>query len=286
MNNPLVTAATQAEMLTREVELNLARRWRDYNDTAALQRLAGAYMRLVPRMARHYRSSRVSQEDLIQCGCIGLMKAAKKFNPDRGFRLSTYAIWWIRAELQDCVLRGHSLIKIGTTSTQRKIFFSLVRTRENVEHRLGVTSESSGRMDSTVRKEVAAVLGVSHKSVEEMEARMHGDSSLNTPSGGDDRTREWIDILPGSQPASIDMVVVSDAKNIVFEALQRLSDREQTVIMERKYTADDPTPLGDLGIRFGVSHERIRQIEAAGLAKMRDFLQGRGLNAPDLADLF
>lgn len=260
-----------AELLDADTERELAVRWRDHRDAAALHRLVTAYLRLAISMASKFRRYGAPMPDLIQEANIGLMKAASKFDPERGVRFSTYAMWWIKAQIQDFVMRNWSMVRTGSTSTQKSLFFNLRRVRARIER------EAMGEPldEVTMRNEIAEELGVPLRDVEMMEARMAGsDFSLNAQQAGEEG-REWLETLEDDGPGA-DEIVTRDADNMrlrewLRDAFSALTDREREIIAARKLR-DDPLTLESLGQRFNLSKERIRQLEAQALRKMRERL--------------
>lgn len=266
----------RAEMLDAETELALARAWRDRRDEAALHRLVTAYMRLAVSMASKFRRYGAPMPDLIQEAGLGLMKAADRFDPDRGVRFSTYAVWWIKASIQDFVMRNWSMVRTGSTTAQKALFFNLRRVQAELQREsrdMGAVIEGDA-----LSLAVAERIGVPLADVLMMEGRLSGgDLSLNLRPAGDDEGREWIDTLADEGEATDERIAgAQDARRLrgwLAESLARLSPREQRIIAARKL-ADDPRTLEDLGGELGLSKERVRQIEAAALAKMkRDLVQ-------------
>jgi RNA polymerase sigma-32 factor len=270
--------ARKAELLDAETEARLARAWRDAGDKAALHRLVTAYMRLAISMAAKYRRYGAPMNDLTQEAAIGLMKAAEKFDPDRGFRFSTYAVWWIKAQLQDYVMRNWSLVRTGSTTAQKSLFFNLRR----VEAKLKREAEALGTpmKPENLRSAVAAELGVSIGEVAMMEGRLAGsDSSLNATQAADEDGREWIDVLEddGAQAAEIFEVKHDTAalRAQLARALGALSERERLIVRARQL-AETPRTLESLGQELKLSKERIRQLEAAAYGKLRRSLEAEG----------
>ncbi len=266
--------AMGAEMLDAETELALARAWRDEGDEKALHRLVNAYTRLAISMAGKYRRYGASMPDLIQEACIGLMKAAEKFDPDRGVRFSTYAVWWIKASIQDYVMRNWSMVRTGSTSSQKSLFFNLRRVRAKIEREAGAEGEVLD--GQRLREMVAEELGVPMRDVEMMDARLSGsDFSLNAQQAGEEG-REWMETLEDDSPQA-DVTVehsqdMGKVRSWLVDALNSLNERERMIIAERKLR-DDPRTLESLGNELGLSKERIRQLEAQALTKMRKRLE-------------
>jgi RNA polymerase sigma-32 factor len=264
--------AMRAPLLAADHERELARRWREAGDERALHELITAYLRLVVAMAARFRHYGLPMSDLVQEGNVGLMQAAARFEPDREVRFSTYASWWIRSSMQDFVLRNWSIVRTGTTSAQKALFFNLRRLRA----RIGDIGDGSMSADSRAR--VANLLGVAEHEVEAMAGRLSApDRSLNAPLT-EDGDGEWQDMLAdesadpeGEAMHNHDSVARSA---LVREALGDLSDRERLIIRERKLEEEAAT-LEALGERLGISKERVRQIEGAALEKLRRALIAR-----------
>ncbi len=269
--------AMKAELLDAETELKLAYAWRDQRDEAALHRLITAYMRLAISMAAKFKRYGAPMNDLIQEAGLGLMKAADKFDPDRGVRFSTYAVWWIKASIQDYVMRNWSMVRTGSTSSQKSLFFNMRRVQARLEREAAAEGGSLDRHQ--LRQMISTEIGVPLADVEMMEGRLSGsDFSLNATQSVDDEGREWIDALEdeGAQAAE---VVEADLDNEqlrgwLLAALNDLSDRERFIVRERKLR-DTPRTLESLGSELGLSKERIRQLEAAAFVKMRKSLEAQ-----------
>jgi RNA polymerase sigma-32 factor len=266
--------AMGAEMLDAATELDLARAWRRLGDEKALHRLVSAYMRLAISMAAKYRRYGAPMPDLIQEAGVGLMKAAEKFDPDRGVRFSTYAVWWIKASIQDYVMRNWSMVRTGSTSSQKALFFNLRRVRARIERQAGANGEVLD--GQRLRELIAEEVGVPLRDVEMMDARLAGaDFSLNALQAGEDG-REWLDTLEDEAPQASDTVArcadMMRARGWLADALGALNARERLIIVERKLR-DDPRTLESLGQELGLSKERIRQLEAQALGKLRRRLE-------------
>jgi RNA polymerase sigma-32 factor len=266
--------AMGAEMLDAETELALARAWRNDGDEKALHRLVNAYMRLAISMAAKYRRYGAPMPDLIQEAGVGLMKAAEKFDPDRGVRFSTYAVWWIKASIQDYVMRNWSMVRTGSTSSQKALFFNLRRVRAKLEREAGANGEV---LDShRLREMIAEEIGVPLRDVEMMDARLAGaDFSLNAQQAGEEG-REWLETLEDEAPQADETVTrradIDRVRGWLADALNTLNARERMIIVERKLR-DEPRTLESLGQELGLSKERIRQLEAQALAKLRKRLE-------------
>ncbi|KAB7613326.1 RNA polymerase factor sigma-32 [Amylibacter sp. SFDW26] len=267
--------AMKAELLDAETEYALAVAWRDDRDEKALHRLIHAYMRLAVSMAMKFKRYSVSQQDLIQEAGIGLMKAAEKFDPDRGFRFSTYAQWWIKASIQDFVMRNWSMVRTGSTTSQKSLFFNLKRVQAKIERE---AQQSDVQLDRAELDElIAQEIGVPLRDVEMMQGRMSGsDFSLNAPQASDEDTREWMDTLEDPSPQSAEVVErehdLNKMRGWITDAMSVLSDREKYIIAQRKLM-DEPRTLEGIGTELKLSKERIRQIEAVALEKLRKRLE-------------
>jgi RNA polymerase sigma-32 factor len=269
--------AMKAELLDAETELRLAFAWRDHRDEQALHRLVTAYMRLAISMAAKFRRYGAPMNDLIQEASLGLMKAADKFDPDRGVRFSTYAVWWIKASIQDYVMRNWSMVRTGSTSSQKALFFNLRRVQAKLERAAAQRGET---LDShQLREMIAHEVGVPLADVEMMEGRLSGsDFSLNATQSSEDEGREWIDALEDEGEQAAERVEgAHDAAHLrtwLVRAMQSLNQRERFIVTERKLR-DDPRTLESLGEELGLSKERVRQLEAAAFAKMRRSLEAQ-----------
>jgi RNA polymerase sigma-32 factor len=279
----LSARARSAALLTAEEETMLARAWRDKADKAALDRLITSYMRLAMSMAAKFRRYGASMPDLTQEAAMGLMKAAEKFDPDRGVRFSTYAMFWIKAQLQDYVMRNWSMVRTGSTTSQKSLFFNLRR----VEARLAREAAGQGTPleGAALRAAVAVELGVSLHDVAMMEGRLAGsDASLNATQSADEDGRAWIDSLEDDSVQADELFAQNHDRAVLRHhltaALQSLSPREQLIVRERQMV-EAPRTLESLGVELNLSKERIRQLESAAFAKLRRSLeaQGAGLSA-------
>jgi RNA polymerase sigma-32 factor len=275
--------AMKAELLDAETELRLAYAWRDQRDEAALHRLITAYMRLAISMASKFRRYGAPMNDLIQEAGLGLMKAADKFDPDRGVRFSTYAVWWIKASIQDYVMRNWSMVRTGSTSSQKSLFFNLRRVQARLEREAQAAGETLDRHQ--LRQMIATEVGVPLHDVEMMEGRLSGsDFSLNATQSTEDEGRAWIDALEDESAQAADTVAHTHDTETLREwllfALNALNERERFIIRERKLR-DAPRTLESLGQELSLSKERVRQLEAAAFAKMRKNLesQSKEINA-------
>ena len=254
-------------MLAPEEEYMLGKRWKEHGDTQAAHKLITSHLRLVAKIAMGYRGYGLPVGEVIQEGNIGLMQAVKKFEPDKGFKLATYAMWWIKASIQEYVLRSWSLVKIGTTASQKKLFFNLRR----IKSRINALEE--GDLKPAQVKYIAKSLGVDEKDVVSMNRRMGGDTSLNAPLRNDaDGEGEWQDFLVDKSDNQETVLVESQESQIrqglLGEALSKLNERERRVIEARKLQ-DEPLTLDDLSKEFNVSRERIRQIEVRAFEKLQ-----------------
>ncbi|MBD3680144.1 MAG: RNA polymerase factor sigma-32 [Rhodobacteraceae bacterium] len=267
--------AMRAELLDAETELRLAYAWRDQRDEQALHRLITAYMRLAISMAAKFKRYGAPMNDLIQEASLGLMKAADKFDPDRGVRFSTYAVWWIKASIQDYVMRNWSMVRTGSTSSQKSLFFNMRRVQARLEREAAAQGEKLDKHQ--LRQMIATEVGVPLHDVEMMEGRLSGsDFSLNATQSSEDEGREWIDALEDDAPqASQHVEVEKDLATLrgwLINAMQALNDRERFIVTERKLR-DEPRTLESLGDELSLSKERVRQLEAAAFAKMRKNLE-------------
>ncbi|MEM6276411.1 MAG: RNA polymerase factor sigma-32 [Pseudomonadota bacterium] len=269
--------AMKAELLDAETELRLAYAWRDERCEKSLHRLITAYMRLAISMAAKFKRYGAPMNDLIQEAGLGLMKAADKFDPDRGVRFSTYAVWWIKASIQDYVMRNWSMVRTGSTSSQKSLFFNMRRVQARLEREAASSGEMLDRHQ--LRQMIATEVGVPLHDVEMMEGRLAGsDFSLNATQSTDEEGREWIDALEDDREQAADTVAhdhdIDALRGWLVTALSALNEREQFIVRERKLR-DDPRTLESLGNELGLSKERVRQLEAAAFGKMRKSLEAQ-----------
>ncbi|TYB88533.1 RNA polymerase factor sigma-32 [Oceaniovalibus sp. ACAM 378] len=269
--------AMKAELLDAETELRLAYAWRDQRDEAALHRLITAYMRLAISMAGKFRRYGAPMNDLIQEASLGLMKAAEKFDPDRGVRFSTYAVWWIKASIQDYVMRNWSMVRTGSTSSQKSLFFNMRRVQARLEREAVSRGETLDMHQ--VRQMISTEVGVPLHDVEMMQGRLSGsDFSLNATQSSEDEGRQWIDALEDDSEQAADIVTrnkdLDTLRKWLLSAMAQLNERERFIVRERKLR-DEVRTLESLGDELGLSKERVRQLEAAAFGKMRKSLEGQ-----------
>ena len=260
-------------VLTAEQEYMLAKRYREHEDPEAAAQLVTSHLRLVAKIAMGYRGYGLPVSDLISEGNVGLMQGVKKFEPDRGFRLATYAMWWIKASIQEFILRSWSLVKMGTTAAQKKLFFNLRRMKKQLE-----AYEDADLTPENLAK-IATDLGVPEQEVINMNRRMMmgGDGSLNTPMrNGEEGSGEWQDFLADDRP--LQDVVVAEAeeadlrREMLVEAMEGLNERERHILTQRRLV-DEPQTLEELSQTYDVSRERIRQIEVRAFEKLQKAMQ-------------
>ena len=253
-------------ILTAEEEYMLAKRYKEHGDTEAAHKLVTSHLRLVAKIAMGYRGYGLPVTDLISEGNVGIMQAVKKFDPERGFRLATYAMWWIRAQIQEYVLHSWSLVKIGTTAAQKKLFFNLKKLKNQL------SSIDSGNLSPENAREIALRLNVKEAEVLDMDNRLFsGDQSLNVQVGEEGDT-EWQDMLVDSNDTQDNILANSNElsfrKKIFEQALEVLNDREKEIITLRKLK-DKPVKLEELSKKFNISRERVRQIEEKAFEKLQ-----------------
>ena len=273
----LSRTAMKAELLDAETELRLAYAWRDDRCEKSLHRLITAYMRLAISMASKFKRYGAPMNDLIQEAGLGLMKAADKFDPDRGVRFSTYAVWWIKASIQDHVMRNWSMVRTGSTSSQKSLFFNMRRVQARLERESASAGEVLDRHQ--LRQMISTEIGVPLHDVEMMEGRLSGsDYSLNATQSTEDEGREWIDALEDESAQAAETVEHShDTEQLrawLLQAMNDLNERERFIVRERKLR-DAPRTLESLGQELSLSKERVRQLEAAAFGKMRKSLENQ-----------
>jgi RNA polymerase sigma-32 factor len=255
----------QFPMLQPDEEFMLAKSWKEHGDREAAHRLITSHLRLVAKMAMGYRGYGLPISEIISEGNVGLMQAVKRFEPDKGFRLATYAMWWIKASIQEFILRSWSLVKMGTTANQKKLFFNLRKVKSQIQ----ALEEGDLRPDQVA--EIARRLAVPEDDVISMNRRLSGDTSLNSPVRADSEG-EWQDWLVDESGSQEDVLVENEEasmrRELLTEALGKLSDRERH-IFEARRLRDEPATLEDLSQEFGVSRERIRQIEVRVFEKIQ-----------------
>jgi RNA polymerase sigma-32 factor len=253
-------------ILEKELEYRLAKRWREDGDRKAADQIVTSHLRLAAKIAKNYRGYGLPMSEVISEGNVGLMQAVNRFDPDRGFRFATYAIWWIRASIQDYILRSWSLVKIGTTASQKKLFFKL----RSAKAKISALENTELRPDQVTA--IATTLGVEDQDVVDMNRRLGGDLSLNASIRDEENSGEWLEQLVDESPSPEAIVVELDEMDRRHDALVRaigvLSDRERR-IFEARHLADEPRTLEDLAMQFKVSRERVRQLEARAFEKVQ-----------------
>ena len=258
-------------MLAKDDEFMLAKRWQEHEDSDAAHKLVTSHLRLVAKIAMGYRGYGLPIGEVISEGNVGLMQAVKKFDPDRGFRLATYAMWWIRASIQEYILRSWSLVKMGTTAAQKKLFFNLRKAKSQI------SAFEDGDMHPDQVHQIATKLGVLDEEVISMNRRLSGPhASLNAPLRSDSES-EWQDWLADDNAPSQETVIADKEERglrmgLLEEAMAELTDRERHILTERRLK-DDPTTLEELAGQYGVSRERVRQIEVRAFEKLQKTMQ-------------
>ncbi len=259
-------------MLERQEEYMLAKRWREHGDRDAAHKLVTSHLRLVTKIARDYRGYGLPISEAISEGNVGLMQAVERFEPEKGFRLATYAVWWIKAAIQEYILRSWSLVKMGTTANQKKVFFNL----RKAQSKISILDEGDMRPDQV--KLIAKRLGVTEKDVIDMNRRLGGDASLNAPIRDDGDSGEWQDWLMDESPDQETTLAASEEfdnrRKTLSDALTVLNERERR-IFEGRRLAEDPLTLALLADEFGISRERARQIEVRAFEKVQNALKNR-----------
>jgi RNA polymerase sigma-32 factor len=259
-------------MLEPQDEFMLAKRWREHGDRDAAHKLVTSHLRLVAKIAMGYRGYGLPISEVISEGNVGLMQAVKRFEPEKGFRLATYAMWWIKAAIQEYILRSWSLVKMGTTANQKKLFFNLRKAKSKIS----ALEEGDLRPDQV--KLIAKRLGVTEQDVVDMNRRLGGDVSLNAPIRDDGDSGEWqdwlVDEVSDQETRLVEDEESDNRRKALGEALSVLNDRERR-IFEARRLADDPITLEDLAAEFGVSRERVRQIEVRAFEKVQRAVKNR-----------
>ena len=263
-------------MLAKDEEFMLAKAWQEHEDSEAAHRLVTSHLRLVAKIAMGYRGYGLPIGEVISEGNVGLMQAVKKFDPDRGFRLATYAMWWIRASIQEYILRSWSLVKMGTTAAQKKLFFNLRKAKSEIE----ALGEGDMRPDQV--SQIATKLGVLDEEVVSMNRRLSGgDASLNSPLRSDSESewQDWLvdDVTPSQEAVVAETQEKSLRMGLLEEAMTELTERERHILTERRLK-DDPTTLEQLAAQYGVSRERVRQIEVRAFEKLQKTMQAAALD--------
>ncbi|HXA38892.1 MAG TPA: RNA polymerase sigma factor RpoH [Phenylobacterium sp.] len=263
-------------MLAKDEEFMLAKRWQEHEDPEAAHRLVTSHLRLVAKIAMGYRGYGLPIGEVISEGNVGLMQAVKKFDPDKGFRLATYAMWWIRASIQEYILRSWSLVKMGTTAAQKKLFFNLRKAKSEI------SALQEGDLHPDQVSTIATKLGVLDEEVISMNRRLSGgDASLNSPMRADSESewQDWLvdDTTPSQETVVADTQEKSLRMGLLEEAMTELSDRERHILTERRLK-DEPTTLEDLASQYGVSRERVRQIEVRAFEKLQKSMKAAALD--------
>ncbi len=262
-----LTEIRKFPMLAKDEEFMLAQRWKEHQDSDAAHKMVTSHLRLVAKIAMGYRGYGLPIGEVISEGNVGLMQAVKKFEPEKGFRLATYAMWWIRASIQEYILRSWSLVKMGTTAAQKKLFFNLRKAKSQI------SAFEEGDLRPEQVSAIATKLGVLDSEVISMNRRLSGpDASLNAPLRADGES-EWQDWLADDEQVSQETMVAENEEKslrmtLLEEAMVELTDRERHILTERRLK-DDPTTLEDLAAQYGVSRERVRQIEVRAFEKLQ-----------------
>jgi RNA polymerase sigma-32 factor len=259
-------------MLEPQEEYMLAKSWREHGDRDAAHKLVTSHLRLVAKIAMGYRGYGLPISEIVSEGNVGLMQAVKRFEPEKGFRLATYAMWWIKAAIQEYILRSWSLVKMGTTANQKKLFFNLRKAKSKI------SALNEGDLRPEQVKTIAKRLGVTEKDVVDMNRRLSGDASLNAPIRDDGDSGEWQDWLADDSAGQEEVLARSEEAenrhNALTSALTVLNDRERR-IFEARRLADEPVTLEELAAEFGVSRERVRQIEVRAFEKVQKAVKNR-----------
>ena len=254
-------------MLEPDEEYMLAKRYKEHEDPGAAQKLITSHLRLVAKIAMGYRGYGLPISEVISEGNVGLMHAVKRFEPEKGFRLATYAMWWIRAAIQEYVLRSWSLVKIGTTAAQKRLFFNLRKVKGQI------AALDDGRLHPDQVKQIATTLRVTEEDVLSMNARLSGDASLNAPMRADEGTSEWqdwlVDDTPDQETSLGDSEEYSERMGLLTNAMDVLNERERAIFQARRLQ-ESPSTLEELAQQYDVSRERIRQIEVRAFEKVQE----------------
>ena len=257
-------------MLQPDEEYVLAKRWAEHEDPEAAEKLITSHLRLVARIAMGYRGYGLPMGEVISEGNVGLMQAVKRFEPDKGFRLATYAMWWIRASIQEYILRSWSLVKMGTTAAQKKLFFNLRRMKGQIQ------AIEDGDLKPEHVKHIATKLGVAEEEVVAMNRRLSGDASLNAPVRQEEEAAEWQDWLVDESPDQEEILAsqeeLEQRRAFLADAMAGLNERERR-IFEARRLAEPPATLEELSVEFGISRERVRQIEVRAFEKVQQAVQ-------------
>nr|WP_172822894.1 RNA polymerase sigma factor RpoH [Granulibacter bethesdensis] len=268
-------------MLTAEEELDLSRRWRDTEDMGAAHRLVTSHLRLVAKIAMGYRGYGLPVGELISEGNVGMMQAVRRFDPDRGFRLATYAMWWIRAAIQEYILHSWSLVKMGTTAAQKKLFFNLRRLKGQMQ------AIDDGDLKPEQVSKIATSLNVPEQDVVQMNRRMSApDHSLNAPlrQEGEGEWQDWlVDDAETQETVLADTEELGGRRTLLANALKTLNDRERHILTERRLK-DEPTTLEDLSQHYNISRERVRQIEVRAFEKLQKAMKAEVIEQRRIAD--
>jgi len=270
-----LTEIRKFPMLARDEEFMLAQRWKEHQDPDAAHRMVTSHLRLVAKIAMGYRGYGLPIGEVISEGNVGLMQAVKKFEPDKGFRLATYAMWWIRASIQEYILRSWSLVKMGTTAAQKKLFFNLRKAKSDI------AALQEGDLRPEQVSSIATKLGVLDEEVISMNRRLSGpDASLNAPmrADGESEWQDWLadDVTPSQESVVADNQEYSQRMDLLTQAMTGLTDRERHILTERRLK-DNPTTLEELAAEYGVSRERVRQIEVRAFEKLQKSMKAAAL---------
>jgi len=270
LNKHYIRKIRNLPMLTSEEEYQLAKKWREEGDAQAVDRLVSSHLRLVAKIAEGYRGYGLPLSDLVAEGNIGMMQAMKHYDPERGFRLSTYAMWWVKASIQDYILRTWSLVKIGTTTAQKRLFFSLRKTQRQIH------AFEEGELSSEIISSLAKKLNVSESEVIQMNQRLRGDHSLNAMTTSTDNAHEWIEWIADDREdqemQALHSNELSKRQDLLNKAMTCLNQREHQIFVERRLQ-DPPSTLEDISIKIGISRERVRQIEYRAFEKIQKHIK-------------